>query len=55
MYFLSTTRAEGITRLMGEKGLVEEDWKQQTQLEEKHNIINKWAQEDVNTLYNNSE
>jgi hypothetical protein len=35
---------------MGEKGSVEEDWNDKTQLEEEDNIINKWAQEDVNTL-----
>jgi transposase-like protein len=36
---------------MGEKGLVEEDWNDR-QREEEDNIINKWAQEYVNRLYN---
>jgi hypothetical protein len=41
------TWAEGIRGLMGERGLVE----RQTQLQEEDNIMSKWAQEDVNTLY----
>ena len=41
------TPAEGIRGLMGEKGLMEE-W--QKQMEEYYNC--KWAQEDVETLYN---
>jgi hypothetical protein len=40
---------EGIRGLMGEKGLVEEDWN------DRHNwrktIIKIWVQEDLNTLY----
>jgi hypothetical protein len=39
----------------GRKGLddwwVKMDWWRKTQLEEEHNIINKWAQKYVNTLY----
>jgi hypothetical protein len=42
--------AEGITGLMGEKGLIEEDWNDK-QLEEEGYIIVKWAQENVETLY----
>jgi len=38
------TWAEGIRGLMGEKGLMEEDWRQ---LEEEDNTIVKWAQEDI--------
>ena len=49
------TWAEGIRGVIGEKGLME--W--QRQLEEEDNIIVKWAQEDVETLYkllnNNNE
>jgi len=36
---------------MGEKGLTEEDWNDIGQMEEEDNIIVKWAQEDVETLY----
>jgi len=47
------TWAEGIKGLMGEKGLIEEDWKdRQRQMEEKDKIIVKWAQEDVETSDN---
>ena len=35
--------AEGIRGLMGEKGLIEEDWKDRDKLKKK--IIVKWAQE----------
>ena len=45
------TLAEGIRGLMGEKGLMEEDWNDRRQLEEEDTIIVKWAQEDVETLY----
>ena len=44
------TWAEGIRGLMGEKGLMEEDWNDR-QLEEEDTIIVKLAQEDVETLY----
>jgi hypothetical protein len=40
------TWAEGIRGLMGEKGLMEEYWN------DRSNKIMKWAQEDVETLYN---
>ena len=40
-----------ISGLMGEKGLTEEDWNDIGQMEEEDNIIVKWAQEDVETLY----
>ena len=43
------TWAEGIRGLMGEKGLMGLEW--QWQMEEEDNIIVKWAQEDVETLY----
>jgi len=46
------TWAEGIRGLMGEKGLMEEYWSDRGQVEEEDNIIVKWAQEDVETLYN---
>jgi len=39
--------AEGIRGLMGEKGLMEEDWKDRDNW--RKNIIVKWAQEDVET------
>ena len=41
---------EGIRGLMGEKGLMEEDWNDR-QLEEEDYIIVKWAQEDVETMH----
>jgi len=44
------TWAEGTRGLMGEKGLMEEDWNDKRQLEEEDNIIVKWAQEDVETF-----
>jgi hypothetical protein len=44
------TWVEGIRGLMSEKGLVEEDWNDR-QVKKEDNIINKWAQEDVNRLY----
>jgi len=44
------TWSEGIRGLMGEKGLIEEDWNDRGQLEEGDNIIVKWTQEDVATL-----
>jgi hypothetical protein len=44
------TWEEGIKGLMGEKGLMEEDWNDR-QLEEEDNIIVKWAQEDVETMH----
>ena len=37
------TWAEGIRGLMGEKGLMEEDWNDKRQLEEEDTIIVKWA------------
>ena len=40
---------EGIKGLMGEKGLMEEDWNDRG---EEDTIIVKWAQGDVETLYN---
>ena len=43
------TWAEGIKGLMGEKGLMEEDWNDRG---EEDTIIVKWAQGDVETLYN---
>jgi len=45
------TWAEGIRGLLGEKGLIEEDWNDR-QMEEKDKIIVKWAQEDVETSNN---
>ena len=45
------TWVEGIRGLMGEKGLMEEDWKDRGKLEEEDNLIVKWAQEGVETLY----
>jgi len=45
------TWAEGIRGLVGEKGLMEEDWNYREQLEKEDNIIVKWAQEDVEILY----
>jgi hypothetical protein len=45
------TWAEGIRGLMGEKGIGGGRLERQTQLEEEDNVINKWGQEDVNTLY----
>jgi len=44
------TWAEGIRGLMGEKGLMEEDCNNRENWREK--IIDKRAQEDVDTLYN---
>ena len=44
------TWAEGIRGLMGEKGLIEEDWKDRDKWKKK--IIAKWAQEDVETSNN---
>jgi hypothetical protein len=38
------TWAEGIREMMGEKGLMEEDWNDRGQLEEEDNIIVKWGQ-----------
>jgi len=46
------TWAEGIRGLMGEKGLMEEDWNDRSNWRKKINIIVKWTQEDVETLYN---
>ena len=37
---------------MGEKGLMEEDWNDRGNWRKKINIIVKWAQGDVETLYN---
>ena len=49
------TCGDGIRGLMGEKGLMEDDWNDRSnwrkQLEEEDTIIAKWAQEDVETLY----
>ena len=45
------TWAEEIRGLMEEKGLMEEDWNDERQMEEEDNIIVKWAQEDVETSY----
>jgi hypothetical protein len=42
------TGAEGIRGLMGENGMVEEDWNDRHNCRKK----NKWAQEYVNTLHN---
>jgi len=42
------TWAEGIRGLMGEKGLMEEDWNDRSNC--RKNIIVKRAQEDVETL-----
>jgi hypothetical protein len=42
---------EGIRGLMGEKGLVEEDWNDR-RLEKEDIIIVQWEQEDVETSYN---
>ena len=44
------TWAEGIRGLMGEKGLMEEDWNDRGNWRKK--IIVKWAQEEVETSYN---
>ena len=44
------TWAEGIRGLLGEKGLMEEDWNDKRKLEEEDNIIVKCAQEEVETL-----
>jgi hypothetical protein len=44
------TWAEGIRGLLGEKGLIEEDWNDRNQWKKK--IIVKWAQEDVETSNN---
>jgi len=49
-----TTWAEGIRGLLGEKGLIEEDWNDRDKWKKK--ITVKWAQEDVemsNNLLNN--
>ena len=43
------TWGEGIKGLMGEKGLMEEDWNDRSNWRKS---IVKWAQEDVKTLYN---
>ena len=45
------TWAEGIRGLMGENGLTEDDWNDR-HLDKEDNIIVKWAQKDVETLYN---
>jgi len=45
------TWVEGIRGLMGEKGLMEEDWKDRGKLEQEDNLIVKWVQECVETLY----
>ena len=44
------TWAEGIIGLMEEKGLMEEEWNDRSNW--RKNIIVKWGQEDVKTLYN---
>ena len=44
------TWAEGFRGLMGEKGLMEEDWNDGSNWRNK--VIVEWAQEDVETLYN---
>jgi hypothetical protein len=44
------TWAEGIRELMGEKGLMEEDWNDRNNWRKKI-IFVKWAQENVETLY----
>jgi hypothetical protein len=41
------TWAEGIKGLMGEKGLMEEDWNDRSNWRKKDNIIVKWVQEYV--------
>ena len=43
------TWAEGIRGLMGEKGLIEEHWKDRDKWKKKDNITVKWTQEDVET------
>jgi hypothetical protein len=45
------TWMEGIRGLMGEKGLVEEDWNDK-RVEKEDTISVQWAQEDVETSYN---
>jgi hypothetical protein len=42
---------EGVRGLIGEKGWVEEDWKDRHNWRKMDNIINKLAQKDVNRLY----
>jgi len=37
---------------MGEKGLIEEDWKDRDKWKKKDKVIVKWAQEDVETSNN---
>jgi len=44
------TWAEGIRGLLGEKGLIEEDWNDRDKWRKK--IIVKWAEEDVETSNN---
>jgi hypothetical protein len=48
------TWAEGISGMMGEKGIKGRRLDRQKQLEEEDyiHVIAKWAQEDVETLYN---
>ena len=46
------TWAEGIRGVMGEKGLMEENWNGRGNWRKKINIIVKWAQEDMENLYN---
>ena len=45
------TWAEGIRGLIGENGLMEEDWNDRGNWRKKIILIVKWAQEDVETLY----
>jgi hypothetical protein len=47
---INATWAVGIRGLLGEKGLIEEDWNDRDKWKKK--IIVKWAQEDVDTLNN---
>jgi hypothetical protein len=37
--------------MMGEKGLMEEDWNDRSKWRKEDYIIAKWAQEDVETLH----
>jgi len=42
---------KGLEDCWEKRGLMEEDWNDRGQLEEEDNMIVKWAQEDVATLY----
>ena len=47
---LKASWAEGVRGMMGEKGLIEEDWNDRDKWKEK--IIVKWALDDVETSNN---